>query len=154
MVSLARSTMPSTSSVSEGATLVDSSGVLAALDAGEPDHDATLAAITADDRALRLTDFLIAEVDFLLLKRLGPRAEREFLEQVLEGIFWREPITDDDMVRAAEIIEQYEEHRFGTTDTTLMALSERLGISKVLTLDTRRFSVFRDRRGRPLTIVP
>jgi predicted nucleic acid-binding protein len=134
--------------------LVDSSGVLAALDAGEPDHEAVLAAIEADKRPLRINDFVIAEVDFLILKRFGPAAEQAFLEQINEGIFRREMVTDDDMLRASEIIEQFEDHRFGITDASLMALSERLGISEVLTLDERHFAVFRDRRGKALTILP
>jgi predicted nucleic acid-binding protein len=146
--------MPSTSSALGGAMLVDSSGVLAALDAGEPDHEDVLAAIEADERPLRITDFVIAEVDFLILKRLGPAAEQRFLEQINEGIFRRETVTDDDVLRATEIIEQFEEHRFGITDATIMALSERLGISEVLTLDARHFTVFRDRRGKALTILP
>ena len=134
--------------------LADTSGLLAAVDAGEPDHERTRAAIAADQGPLVITDFVLAELDFLVLKRLGAEAEMALLDQVLEGVFLREPMTHEDLTRAREIIEQYQEHRFGIADASLMALSERLSVREVLTLDQRHFGVFRDRSGKALTLVP
>jgi predicted nucleic acid-binding protein len=134
--------------------LVDSSGVLAALDEGEPDHARVSELIASDPRPLVVTDFVIAEVDYLILRRLGPRAERAFVDQVLEGIFARELLTEDDLRRGLEIGARYADHDLGLTDTTLMALSERLRAPDILTLDRRHFSVFRNSRGKPLRILP
>jgi uncharacterized protein len=52
------------------------------------------------------------------------------------------------------IIERLAEHQLGITDATLMALAERLDRCPVLTLDRRHFSIFRDRRGRSLRLLP
>lgn len=41
----------------------------------------------------------------------------------------------------------------GLTDATLMALAERLR-APVLTLDWRHFGLYRDRRGKPLELLP
>ena len=128
--------------------------MLAAVDAGEPDHERVTEAIRAAHTSLITTDFVLAEVDFLVLKRLGVQAELALLEQFAAGIFWREQVKQLDLSRAQEIIVQYSEHKLGITDASLMALSERLGIREVLTLDRRHFGVFRDRRGQALALLP
>lgn len=134
--------------------LVDSSGLLAAIDAGEPDHQEIASLIAADPRPLVVTDYVLAEVEYLVLRRLGVEAEQALVEQVLEGIFTREPISEDDLRRAQDLGIRFAEHRLGLADTTLMALSERLRARDVLTLDRRHFSVYRDRRGHPLRLRP
>jgi len=134
--------------------LVDSSCLLAALDAGEPDHKRVHEIIARQATTLLVTDFVLAEVDYLVLKRLGVGAEQDFIQQVLDGIFVREPITAEDLLRASEIASDYSEHRLGITDTSLMALSERKRVHEILTLDRRHFGLFRDRRGGAPTLLP
>ena len=138
----------------DAALLVDSSGLLAAIDAGEPEHAAVHRLLERDTRPLVLTDYVIAEVDYMVLKRLGAEAEQAFIEQVLDGTFRRETVEDGDLQRAHEISIRFAEHQLGVTDATLMALSERLQTRDVLTLDHRHFAVFRDRRGRALRLLP
>jgi hypothetical protein len=104
--------------------------------------------------APRLTiDYVLAETDYLLLKRLGSEAERRFLAQVADGAVLREPVSAADFVRAIEIAEAYADLELGITDASLMAVAERLD-SSVLTLDRRHFAAFRDKRGRALTLLP
>lgn len=134
--------------------LVDSSGLLAAIDAGEPEHGRVSELIARDRRPLVVTDYVIAEVDYLVMHRLGLQAEHAFIEQVLDGIFSREPVTDADLRRALEIGARFSEHNLGITDATMMAVGERLGARQVLTLDRRHFSVYRNRRGRALDLLP
>lgn len=133
--------------------VVDSSGLLAALDAGEPDHRRVLRVLKSR-RSLVVTDHVLAEVDHLVLHRLGHDAELAFLDQVIEGVYSREALTTDDLRRAREIAEKYADQSLGLTDTTLMALCERLNAREVVTLDQRHFSIFRDKKGRPLTLLP
>ena len=134
--------------------VVDSSGLLAALDAGEPDRARVMRLLETDERPLVTTDFVLAEVDYLILTRLGSRAERAFIAQVLEGIFVREMVTHEDIRHAEQIMIRYQEHKLGLTDATLMALCERLQAHDVLTLDHRHFSLFRNSHGRSLQLLP
>ncbi len=134
--------------------LVDSSCLLAAIDEGEQDHLQVQAFLKSDRRPLLVTDYIIAEVDYLVLKRLGSKAEQAFIQQIIEGIFMRESVLNIDLERALEIVEKYSDHEIGITDATLMALSERKQIQEILTLDHRHFSVFRDRHGRKLKLLP
>lgn len=133
--------------------LVDTSGVLALVDRGEREHGRARAAVGRHKGPLVVTDFVLAEADYLLLRRLGPAAARAFIEQVLDGVFLREPVTDADLRQARAIAARYPDQELGLTDATLMALAERL-TRRVLTLDRRHFAIFRDRHGRPLDLLP
>jgi uncharacterized protein len=134
--------------------IADSSGIIAAIDAGEPDHSAVRKLLARDERPLVTIDLVVAEVDYMVLTRLGADAERSFLRQLIEGVFLREPLRDADIERALEISERLSDHEIGLTDAALMAVSERLGARDVLTLDHRHFRLFRDRRGRALRLLP
>jgi uncharacterized protein len=134
--------------------LCDTSGLLALFDAGERDHRRVRKAIEREPGPLLTTDFVLAELDFLLVKRLGRAAEKAFLAQLDEGVLTREPITDDDLSAAAKILDRFGDHEFGLTDATLMAAAERLELCPILTLDRRHFGLFRDRLGRALPLLP
>jgi uncharacterized protein len=134
--------------------VLDTSGLLALLDRGEPEHTRAMAAVEKDGGPLILLDMVLAETDYLILRRLGREAERAFLAQILDGVFVREPVTEHDLQRADEIIEAYRDHPIGLTDASVLAVAERLGERRVLTLDHRHFRAFRDRKGRALELLP
>lgn len=134
--------------------LVDSSGLLAALDKGERQHRLVTQLLKAESRTLVTTDFVLAEVDYLILTRLGPKAEQSFIRQLVGGAFTRELVTDVDLIRAHAISTRYQEHALGLTDATLMALSERLNVKSLLTLDHRHFAMFRNKKGHSLELLP
>ncbi|MGH8933182.1 MAG: hypothetical protein ACRDZO_21765 [Egibacteraceae bacterium] len=58
------------------------------------------------------------------------------------------------MSRAAELETQYESLRLGFVDASVIALCERLGETKVATLDKRDFSVVRPRHCDSLRLLP
>ena len=134
--------------------LIDSSGLIALLDRGERAHRAAKKVVEGDVGPLLVTDFVLAEVDYLILKRLGSKAQQAFVSQLLEGALTREPVTDADMERAIEIGRQFRAHEIGLTDSTLMAVAERLDIRRILTLDRRHFTLFRDKKGRVFELLP
>ncbi|MBI3185340.1 MAG: PIN domain-containing protein [Myxococcales bacterium] len=134
--------------------LADSSGLLAALDRGERHHRAVLRLLQAEARPLVTIDFVLAEVDFLVLRRLGENAQRGFVRQVVEGAIVREAVSAEDLERAEEIGLKYHDQALGLTDCALMAVSERLGATEILTFDLRHFGLFRDSRGRALRLLP
>ena len=134
--------------------ILDTSGLLCLLDSGEKEHARAVEAVEDDAGPLVTIDLVLAETDYLLLKRLGRRAERAFVAQLISGAIQRESITSDDLVRALTISKRFEDQDLGLTDATVMALTERLETRKVLTLDRRHFGPFRDRRGRALELLP
>ena len=133
--------------------LADTSGLLALLDSGEPEHRLVSRAIEKERGPLVVIDVVLAETDYLIRTRLGREAARAFLDQVLEGVFLREEVTDGDLRRAAEIDDRYRDQDHGLTDACLMAVAERLS-RRVLTLDRRHFEPFRTKKGNPLELLP
>ena len=133
--------------------IADTSGLLALLDEGESRHDDVRQAVDADRGPIVTIDFVLAELAFLLQRRLGSPAERDFLDQLLAGSLLREPVSGADLRRAREILETYPDQEFGLTDAAVMAVAERLDVV-VLTLDRRHFGVFRNATGRELSLMP
>jgi predicted nucleic acid-binding protein len=134
--------------------LVDTSGLIALLDRGEREHSRVLQAIETERGPLVVTDWVLAEADYLILRRLGRSAEKAFIDQLIAGVFLREPIGDSDLRRANDIASAISDQEIGLTDATLMALTERMGTRKVLTLDHRHFGIYRDPKGRALEMLP
>jgi predicted nucleic acid-binding protein len=134
--------------------VLDTSGLLCLLDAGEKEHKRAAAVLEGDPGPFVTIDFVLAETDYLILRRLGAAAERAFLAQVIAGAILREEVGTADLRRARSIAEHYQDHDLGLTDAALMAVCERLDSRRVLTLDHHHFAIFRDRRGRPLQLLP
>lgn len=130
------------------------SGLIALIDAGEPDHQACHQALSQASGKRFTTDFVLAEVDDLILKRLGVAAEQAFVTQVLQGAIIREQVLEADLERALGLIKKYQDHPIGLSDATLAALCERLKAKHILTLDRGHFQMFRGASGRPFKLLP
>ena len=81
--------------------LLDTSGLLAALDRDSRLHENAKAALEASVEPTVLSPFVLAELDYLVTGRLGTTAELEILEAVTQGTFWLVPFTSDDVGEAA-----------------------------------------------------
>lgn len=97
---------------------------------------------------------VVAEVGYLLGRDGGPRIESQFLKTLADNTFHPVDITDEDYRRAAELVLIYEDLPLGTTDATVLAVCERLGVAELATLDRRHFTVVRPRHVQALTLLP
>lgn len=136
------------------ALILDTSGLLAALDADQVHHEAARAAVAAAGGPLVLSPFVLAELDFLLLARVGGDAEQALLEQVRDGVYTLAGFTNEDVGAALAVIDAYRDLRVGLADASLVVLAERYRSHRLLTLDERHFRTVRSRRGRPFTLLP
>lgn len=73
---------------------------------------------------------------------------------VAEGGFEPVDLTAADYARMAELVKQYDDLRLGTTDASVIALAERLGVTEVATLDRRHFTAVRPKHVDALTLLP
>jgi predicted nucleic acid-binding protein len=96
----------------------------------------------------------VAEVGYLLARNAGARVEALFLTALADGDFQLIDLQAQDYRRAAELVQAYADLPLGTTDATVIALAERLGLSEVATLDRRHFSIVRPRHVPALTLLP
>ena len=133
--------------------IVDTSGVLAALDGGERRHKASLAAMRGRSPRL-MSPLILAELDYLLATRAGPRAQMALLKDVAEGVYRLAPFTVEDLDEARGILEQYRHLELGLADASVVVLARRHGVHDLLTLDERHFRAVLGPGGRPFRMLP
>lgn len=134
--------------------VLDTSGLLSALDASEPRHRASARALRDAAPPRLLSPFVLAELDYLLMTLVSPAIARAFLEQVVEGAYELEPFGADDIAHAVRVLDRYEDLRLGIADASIVVLAERHDTQDVLTLDERHFRALRTRGDRPFRLLP
>jgi uncharacterized protein len=134
--------------------VLDTSGLLAALDGSQRQHAEATAVIRASAGPLLLSPFVLAELDYLLSTRVSQQAAVALLDEVATGAYRLEPMAADDIARALEIVLQYRDLQLGLADASLVVLAERHGTLDVLTLDERHFRAIHGPGGRPFRILP
>ena len=97
---------------------------------------------------------VVTETCIVLLDRLGSEAESSFLRSLARKEIHVEQVSDVDLVRIIEILEQYRDAKFGMVDAATMAMAERLKVEMILTLDRRDFSIYRPRHCPRFRLVP
>jgi predicted nucleic acid-binding protein len=134
--------------------LVDAGPLIAAANRND-DHHATCVHTLIQARPPRLVSGLvIAEVCYMLARNGGAAQEAAFLRSFSSGFLTVADLNADDLLRAAELVEQYGDLPLGGTDASVIALAERLGITTVATLDVRHFRVIRPHHVETMTLLP
>ncbi|MEX2196579.1 MAG: PIN domain-containing protein [Thermoleophilaceae bacterium] len=134
--------------------VLDTSGVLAALDASQRHHAAAAAALAAAGPPLVLSPFVLAELDYLLATRVGRAAQQALLVEVARGAYTLAPFGAGGVRRAIAILERYADLDLGLADASIVVLAERHGTRDLLTLDERHFRALRASRGRGFRLLP
>ena len=127
--------------------VLDSGGLYAFLDTDDADHEAASAAIDASPGPFVLTPFVLAEVDYLVQRRLGVAAECAFLDDVDTGIYALTPFSDDDLSQAVSVVKQYSSLGIGLTDASVVVIAGRFRTVDLLSLDERHFRAIKPLRG-------
>jgi len=134
--------------------VLDTSGLLAAIDGSQRLHAEAAAAIRGPDAPLLLSPFVLAELDYLLATKVSPPAAVALLDQVAAGAYRLEAMAAEDVARASEIVVQYRDLQLGLADASIVVLAERHRTLDVLTLDERHFRAVTGPGGRPFRILP
>ncbi|MEW6472607.1 MAG: PIN domain-containing protein [Actinomycetota bacterium] len=135
--------------------ILDTSGVLSAIDGGQRHHEAAAAVLRAEDEPAILSPFVLAEIDYLLATRVGVDAERAFLAEVAGGAYRLAPFDASDVEAAAAVVDRYRDQNIGLTDASLVILALRHRTNRLLTLDERHFRVVRPlQRFRSFRLLP
>jgi uncharacterized protein len=149
---LARS---STLAIGDGAMLiVDAGPLIAAADTDDPHHVACREMLAGADGPLLVPVLAIAETAYMLGGRLGSGAERRFAAAIQAGELLPEPVETSDWQRITELVGQYADVALGIADASVVAACERLGETKLGTLDRRHFSIIRPRHCPALELLP
>ncbi len=118
--------------------VVDTSIIVAYMNATDDHHDAVAGWLEAADDDLATTPLILAEVDHLVSVRGGAVALRAFHADLLAGAYllewWPAAIAS-----TVSVAERYADAGLGLADASLIALADRLGTTLLGTLDERHF---------------
>jgi predicted nucleic acid-binding protein len=134
--------------------IVDTSGLLSAIDASQHRHREAVGALRNAEPPWILSPFVLAELDYLLATRVSVDAERALLAEVGRGVYRLETFETADITAAERVIGRYSDLGIGLADASLVVLAARYGIRELLTLDERHFRAVRGPGGRPFRLLP
>ena len=134
--------------------LLDTGFLYALLNRNEQQHQRVLAAARSVNEQIILPVPAITEVAYLLLRDIGPEAVADFSASLATTDLILECPQSMDYSRAAQIITQYRDSRVDFVDAVIVALAERLSITRILTLDARHFGMFRPAHCQAFELLP
>ncbi len=123
--------------------VLDTSFLFALTDLTDLNHDRVLAVVQSINEPLLLPSFVLPEVCYLIASSLGHQAMRKFIANLVVSGVQIESMMATDLERVGQILEQYADSQLDFVDAVIVAISERLRITRVLTLDRRDFSIMR-----------
>jgi len=133
--------------------LLDTSGLLAALDSGERTHARAAASLASAEPPRLLSPFVLAELDYLLAARVGQAARTSVLEEVQRGAYQLQAFSGADVAEALKVMHRNSDLGVSLADASIVVLAARHDARDVLTLDERHFRVLTV-NGRPFQLLP
>ncbi len=133
--------------------LVDTSGLLANYDRSDRHHDAVVRALEQPQRRI-LSPFVLAELDYLVERIAGQRAELAVLDDVVRGVYELQAFDSAAVDAASVVLRRYANLRLGLADASIVVLAERYACYDVLTLDQRHFRAVVGSSRQPFRILP
>lgn len=125
------------------------------MDAEQENHQAFRDAIFHAAGPRIISPFVVAELDYMILRNYGRENQLAFLSEVERGVYRLEWFSDRDFTRAWELISEYRHlTSFGIADASNVVLAERYGTTDILTTDQRDFRQVATSGGEHFRILP
>lgn len=134
--------------------ILDTSFLFALTDQSDRNHQRVLVFAQNVSEPLVLPVVVLPEVCYLIASRLGHQAMRRFVSSMTPNTVQVEPVTAEDLVRVHQILEQYADNQLDFTDAAIVAIAEKLDITRVYTLDRRDFSIIRPNHCNYFELLP
>ena len=134
--------------------LIDTSGLLAALFPDQRRHKECAAALRNAEPPRIMSPFVLAELDYLILKYAGVEVELMFLDEVSRGVYQLAAISPYEMPSVQAVIKKYASLRVGLADAATVVLAERFKTRDILTLDERHFRAMKTASRKSFRILP
>lgn len=134
--------------------IVDTGVIVAATDRTDRHHHGCADLLNSESGLLVTTSLVIAECAYLIERELGPAVEATLYQAIIGGSLAIENLVGDDWVRIHELVTGYGDLPLGGTDASVIAIAERLGQTRVATLDRKHFSVVRPKHCSGFELVP
>jgi predicted nucleic acid-binding protein len=132
--------------------IVDAGPLYATVDGDDDDHARCRAVLERRDLELVVPALVVAEVAYLIERRLGPLVEAAFLRGL--SVMAIEAPESRDWQTIGDLVERYADFPLGATDASVIALANRYDTDLVITLDRRHFSAVLNLDGGSFRVLP
>lgn len=136
------------------ALILNTGPLYASLDRSDADHAACRELIENSTEPLIIPSPVLVEVDYWIHARLHAGVLVALLDDIAAGAYRVENLEAADYGRIRQICDRYADSDVGFVDAAVLAVVERLGESKVATLDHRHFGVFKPAHVSALRLLP
>lgn len=134
--------------------LLDTSFLFALTDQSDRNHLRVLNVAQSANEPFVLPVAVLPEICYLVASRLGHLAMRRFVASLTPDAVQLESTTLEDLARISQILEKYSDNQLDFTDAAIIAIAERLTITRVYTLDRRDFSIIRPKHCDYFELLP
>lgn len=122
--------------------LADTGFVVAVAIQTDKSHQKCFDLFNQHDR-IYLPQSTLAEVAFMITRLGGKQATIYFFKHLHESPYELIPVAPEDIQRTADLLDKYADARPDFVDLSIVAIAERLNITRILTLDRRDFDIIR-----------
>ncbi len=134
--------------------IADSNMLYALYNARDAFHQDAISFVSQSNETLLVPNVALPEVCYLLTRDIGYFGLQKFLRYFTRLNAQLVPIEMDDLRRVREIAIAYADAEFDIVDCCIMAIAERLNITRIATFDRRDFSVFRPSHCEYFELLP
>jgi len=134
--------------------ITDSSFVYSLYSESDPAHQVAKRFVSQNAEQLLVPNVVLPEVCYLITRDYGHRGIEQFIKLFaqLDALF--EPIVMADLDRIHEIVTTYADAELDIVDCCIMAIAERLNLTRIATFDRRDFAMVRPRHCDFLELLP
>jgi predicted nucleic acid-binding protein len=136
------------------ALILDTGPLYASLDRSDQDHTRCRALIESAQEPLVIPAPVLVEVDYWIGRRLHAGVLVALLDDISAGAYLVEDVSHADYARVRTLCDRYADSDIGFVDAAVLTIVERLGETKVATLDHRHFGLVRPRHVDALVLLP
>src|SRR5574341_923128 len=134
--------------------IADTAFVFAVLDRNDPHHVEALRFYNAMQGEVLLPAVTFTEIAYHIYQIGGGKLVADVLAEIRQGPLTITNLDPSDYERAEEILRKYHDSRIDFVDASIMALAERLNITRILTYDHRDFRLYRPAHVEHFTLLP
>ena len=136
------------------ALILDTGPLFAAADRRDAHHLACRQLLESASERLVIPGPVLVELDYWLGRFGGAAAQTRMVEDITSGAYDVEDLLPEDYERVRDVMLQYADASIGFVDAAVLAIVERLGETKLATLDRRHFGLMRPAHLGALELLP
>lgn len=135
-------------------SILDAGFLYALIDRTDIHSGPVVEALTQYRGRIVLPVIAVTETAYLVKKNLGIESLAKFAEFLSDSVYEFESPTSADLIRSAQILRKYDDNNIDFVDACIVAMAERLYITKILTVDHRHFRMFQPAHCKSFELIP